>query len=300
MNPIVVSGLLVALITSGCADALPHETAATPSSSPSASRSPQRSTNEADSYVGFHPESRLEDGDVVMPLTFVDGSSAEVVAPRDLGIQDMSAAIYTAAGLGVVDRTIDFRYGGPGGFVYEGPLETYEGYDGSPVEVWKGRPGDWECPNLVFRFGDWFVGVRTCQDELSASEKETWAGSLRGTVTDEGFLVLSSTPPLVLQETGGHEGPELILGMDRANWIELVSGECDPEKIASDGDIRIMPDGTRVSFNRLEDGNSGIEHDWFASWCEDGLMRVQVEYGYKDFAQAAAEGFRLRDIVLAP
>ena len=61
-----------------------------------------------------------------------------------------------------------------------------------------------------------------------------------------------------------------------------------------------MADGTRVSFNRLEDGHSKIEYDWFVSWCEDGLMRVQVDYAYEDFAVAAAEGFRIRDIVLAP
>ena len=60
-----------------------------------------------------------------------------------------------------------------------------------------------------------------------------------------------------------------------------------------------MGDGTRVSFNRLEDGHSKIEYDWFVSWCEDGLMAVQIEYAYADFAEAAAEGFRIRDIVLA-
>lgn len=212
----------------------------------------------------------------------------------------MSAAVYTAGGLGGVDRTIDFRYLDGSTFMHEGPLESYEGVDGSKVELWNPVPDmPAGCPNLVFRFGDWFVGVRTCQGKLSASEKETWAGSLQGNVTREGFLVLSSAPPLVLQETGGHEGPELILGQDRANWVELEPGECDPEKVANDGDIRIMPDGTRVSFNQIGGGNNSYEYDWFVSWCEDGLMGVQVAYAYKDFAQAAAEDFRLRNIVLA-
>lgn len=60
-----------------------------------------------------------------------------------------------------------------------------------------------------------------------------------------------------------------------------------------------MPDGTRVSFNRIYHENK-IEYNWFASWCEDGLMVVQVEYAYEGFARAAAERFRIRDIVLAP
>jgi hypothetical protein len=194
---------------------------------------------------------------------------------------------------------MDFRYLNGSSFMYEGPLEAYEGDGGAPVEVWKGPPGDWECPNLVFRFGDWFVGVRTCQGELSESEKRDWARLLRGKVTSGGFLVLFATEPLVLTEAGGHEGPEIYLGMDRANWIQLQPGKCNPDNYASDGHIRIMPDGTRVSFNQLEDGNSKIEYDWFVSWCEDGLMRVQVEYAYEEFAKTAAASFRLREIVLA-
>ena len=270
-----------------------------PPSLPSTSPSPEQSSQESSEYVGFHPESRVENGQIVMPLTFVDGSSGEVIAPPELGIQEMSAAIYTVGGLGSVDRTMNFRYGEPAGFVHEGPLETYEGYDGQPVEVWKGTPGDWECPNLVFRFEDWYVGVRTCQRDLSAREKELWARSLRGDVTTEGFLVLSSEQPLVLQETGGHEGPEIILGMDRANWIELEPGRCDPADLPDEGDVRTMPDGTRVSFSRIGNGNSGIEYDWFAAWCEDGLMRVQVSHAYQDFVVAAAEGFRRRGIAVA-
>lgn len=91
----------------------------------------------------------------------------------------------------------------------------------------------------------------------------------------------------------------MYLGMDRANWIQLMPGECDPRTYANDGDIQMMPDGTRVTFDRLQDGNSGIEYDWFVTWCEDGLMRIQVEYAFENFAKTAAESFRLRKIVLA-
>ena len=236
---------------------------------------------------------------VVMPLVFVDGSSATAVARADLGLQDMSAAIYTSGGLGGIDRTMDFRYQVGSSLMGEGPLESYEGPDGAPVEMWKPTDHPAECPFLVYRFGEWFVGVRTCQDELTESEKRDWARSLRGNITDGGFLVLTAEPPLRLQETGGHEGPEMILGMDRANWIGLEPGRCDPETVANDGNIRTMADGTRVSFNRIAGGNTKYEYNWFASWCEDGLVRIQVEYAYEEFAKAAAEGFRLRDIVLA-
>lgn len=299
MRRVGLGTLVCALLVSGCGGAREISATGAPSGAQSVSPSPTPTPAKDTKYVSFHPESSVEEGLVEMPLVFVDGSAGEVIAPPDLGIQNMSAAIYTAGGLRGVDRTMSFRYGEPAGFVHEGPLETYEGYNGQPVEVWEGTPGDWECPNLVFRFEDWYVGVRTCQGELSAREKELWARSLRGHVAEEGFLVLSAEPPLILQETGGHEGPEMILGIDRANWIELEPGRCDPADLPDEGDIRTMDDGTRVSFSRIEDGNSRIEYDWFVTWCEDGLMLVQVSYAYEDFALAAAQGFRMRNITLA-
>lgn len=298
MKTIAVA-LLVAVAATGCGGARP-QAAVSSGSSDSPSSTPEPSPKASEDYVGFHPSTRVEDGQVVMPLTFVDGSSAELVAPLDLGIQDMAAAIYTSGGLGGVDRTIDFNYGDGSVLMHEGPINAYEGVDGSTVELWKPDPGTPAgCPNLVYRFGDWFVGVRTCQDELTESEEEDWARLLRGEVTERGFLVLSSEDPLVLQETGGHEGPEMILGYEGANWIELSPGECDPAKIPDEGDIRSMADGTRVSFSRIGGADSKIEYNWFAEWCEDGSMRVQIAYAYKDFVEAAAEGLRLRNIVLA-
>lgn len=272
-----------------------------PAQSESSSGSPTPTTEgtEEPRYVGFLPESVMQEGMVVMPLVFPDGSSGEVVAPVDLGIQRMAIAVFSAGGLGRVDRTMNFRYGEPAGLTHEGPLETYEGHGGHAVELWEGAPGHWECPNLVFRFGSWYVGVRSCQGDLSTRDKEQWARSLRGDVTEEGFLVLTAEPPLVLQKKGGRDGPELILGMGRADWIELEPGRCDPDQLPDEGDIRTMKDGTRVSFSRIEDGNSGVEYDWFATWCEDGSVLVQVSYAYEDFAVAAAEGFRMRDIALA-
>lgn len=293
----MVAGVLAGLVATGCGTIRPNERAEAASTSPSASPSTAKSTKEPEEYVGFHPQSRPEGDNIVMPLTFVDGTSGEAVAPSDLGIQTMSAAIYTAAGLGGVDRTIDFLYRDGSTFMHEGPLETYKGVNGSPVELWKPVPHVWgRCPNLIFRFGAWFVGVRNCQDKLSDAERKIWARLLTGEVTNGGFLVLSAAAPLQLQETGGHEGSELILREGRANWIEMAPGKCDPKQLPDDGDIRTMADGTRVSFSRVGTDTN----NWFAQWCEEGLVEVQVSQAFEDFALAAADDFRLRDIVLAP
>jgi hypothetical protein len=248
---------------------------------------------------GFVPSSRSEGGKTIMPVTFVDGSVGEIVADEALGINEMIVDAFTAGGLDYIDRTIDFSYGDGSYFMHEGPLETLEGADGSTVEVWNPAPDmPAECPYLVYRFGDWFVGVRTCQQNLSTQERSDWARSLSGHVTDDRFLILSAKAPLVLQETGGHEGPELTLGSGRANWIELEPGGC-PANLPDEGDIRTMSDGTLVSFSRIGGPESKLDYNWYAEWCEDGLLRVQIEYAYQDFVEGAAEGFRMRDIVLA-
>lgn len=295
------AALIVVVLAASCDDAPPsQDVGQAPRPSPTAEHTPEEADPQSRKYVGFRPTSSVEDGKVVMPLAFVDGSKATVVASPKLGLQETTAAVYTSGGLGGIDRTIDFRYRDGSAFMHKGPLETYEGVDGSEVELWDPVPDmPAGCPNLMFRFGDWFVGVRTCQDHLSDSEKRTWARSLRGEVTDEGFLVLSAEPPLVLQEAGGHEGPELILGMDRSNWVQFEPGKCDSEKIPDEGDIRTMTDGTKVSFSQLGGGNNSYKYDWGVTWCEDGLVTVQVDYAYKRFAEAVAEGLRLRDIVLA-
>jgi hypothetical protein len=183
--------------------------------------------------------------------------------------------------------------------MYEGPLESYEGSDGIAVEVWEPAPDTDFCPNLVYRFGAWFVGVRTCQNDLSDQDKETWARSLEGRVTDDGFLVLSARSPLRLQETGGHEGPEMILGQGRWNWIEMKPGPCSPDNLPDEEDMRTMSDGTVVSFSRTGGANSKVKNNWFATWCEDHSVLIQVSEASRAFAEGAAEGLRMRGIDLA-
>jgi Tol biopolymer transport system component len=271
-----------------------------PSNEDPSNEDPPTAAAPAGDGPGFQPPSHTTEGMTFMHVTFVDGSEGEIVADKDLGIAEMTAQVYTAGGVRGIDRTILFAHGDASALRHEGPVETYEGADGDAVEVWEPAPDTYLCPNLVYGFGEWFVGVRTCQADLSKAEKETWARSLRGRIAEDGFLVLGATSPLRLQETGGHEGPELILGAGRANWIEIEPGRCDPERVPDEGDVRTMSDGTEVSFSRIQDGKSGVEYDWYASWCEDGLVSIQVSEAYEDFAVAAAEGFRLRDINLAP
>jgi len=110
MKRLAIVALVIAALCGGCGQSRPIRAGSSPSSTPTPSESSQASEKKENDYVGFYPKSRVDGDKVVMPLTFLDGSSAEAVAATGLGIQDMSATIYTSGGLGVVDRTMDFRY----------------------------------------------------------------------------------------------------------------------------------------------------------------------------------------------
>lgn len=243
----------------------------------------------------FYPTTYREDGRIIMPVTFVDGSRAELVFDVHLRPKDLGVYGFTSGGLGGIDRTLVFRHAE--GQIYEmhsGPLETYEGHAEGTVEVWEGPPGDFPCPHLIYRFGNWFVAVRTCQGQLSKDEKAQWARSLVGRVTHEGFLVLDARVPLVLQKTGGHEGPQLLLQGSEEGWpfITLTPLPCDPERPPGNEDVRTMDDGQRVGFSR----GGGTS---YADWCEDGAMFIQVESTDQGYVEAAAQGLRVRNVSLS-
>lgn len=270
--------------------------AASPSESPAPSSSPfvPPSTHTAPIPGAFYPTLSREGDRTVMPVTLVDGTTAELVfadglEPRQLGIYGE-----IVGGLGRIDRAIYYRYGDDSAFKGSGPLATFEGRDGAVVEEWEPPPGSFRCPTLVFRFGDWFVGVRTCQDQLTPEEKTEWARRLLGRQTDDGFLVLSALAPLTIAAAGEHEGPQLwVVGPERGwPFIILTPGACDPDQPASNEELRVTADGQVVSFSR-------IGRIWYADWCEDGRMKVQVESPDRGYVEAAAEGLRVRRIQIS-
>ena len=149
----------------------------------------------------------------------------------------------------------------------------------------------------MFRFGDWFVGVRTCYDELSSEEKAQWARLLLGRQTEDGFLVLDAEPPLTIAAAGEHEGPDLWLqGSDRGSpFITLRPGPCTLDEPARNQELRVMPDGQEVLIGPI----AGQVETWYANWCEDGMMYVGVDSRDREYVEAAAEGLRIRNVTLA-
>jgi streptogramin lyase len=279
---------------------LPDGTGPTATPSPTVTAEPKRGTGPI--RGAFYPPTYREGARIVMPVSFVDGTTAEVVFRGDLGADELGTYGEIGGGLGEVDRSIYFRYGTGSQFTGSGPLAAYEGHAGSTVEEWTppsdafGGLLDAECPILVFRFGDWFVGVRTCLDELSSEEKAQWARLLVGRQTEDGFLVLDAEPPLTIDEAGEREGPALWLqGSDRGSpFITLRPGPCTLDEPARNQELRVMPDGQEVLIGPI----AGQVETWSANWCEGG-MYVGVDSRDRDYVEAAAEGLRIQNITLA-
>ena len=302
-RPLVVSGTTAwsaigeSIRRWGLPDGTPSPTA-TPS--PTVTEEPERGSGPI--RGAFYPPTYREGENIVMPVTFVDGTTAEVVFRGDLMADELGTYGEIGGGLGEVDRSIYFRYGTASQFKGSGPLASYAGHGRSTVEEWT-PPSDAfgglhaGCPILVFRFGDWFVGVRTCLDELSSEEKAQWARLLVGRQTADGFLVLDSEPPLTIDEAGEREGPDLWLqGADRGSpFITLRPGPCTLDEPARNQELRVMPDGQEVLVARI----AGQVGTWYANWCEGGMMYVGVDSRDRAYVEAAAEGLRIRNITLA-
>jgi hypothetical protein len=206
-------------------------------------------------HAGFEPRTYSEGDSVVMPVTFPDGTTAELVYPSKLKLSDLRVQPYSSGyGPGFAR---DF-------LVLDMPVaEVIEGYDEAELlaEYEDGRGstvGLWQLPPdglyLTFQFGSWAVLVYDYPGEAGMSEEDRalWATKFHGRDAEDGFLLLEAEPPLTLAQAGEHAGPELGFwsrdGDSRA--LHLFAGECTPY-----GDE--MVNGVVVD----------RESDDFAAWC---------------------------------
>lgn len=246
---------------------------------------------------GYYPTVREEGGLLVMSVTFADGSSTELVFPASLGLQQMGFYGFSGGRIEDVVQTIKYVYGDAAEVQGSGPIETYKGYDGSPVELWQ-PPPDFaiDCRYLVYRFRDWSAAVSSCPENLSQGQRAAWAKNLKGTVAEDGFLVLEAEPPLdlaSLPEDSVEVAPKIWAHPPGAwPFFSFRPGTCDPTSPPSQEDVRVMGDGTTVSFSRMG-------QEWFVDWCEDGRLIIQLESKTLAYAEDVAANLRARNTHLA-
>ena len=151
---------------------------------------------EVEEPARFRP-STLEEGErVVLPLTFPDGTRAELSYPRSLAVERFTIRPYSSGALagvaardfaiyaGDVDSVLaDWNHGTRPGLVAE-----YRDRDGSAVGLWRVRRAETSVHYLGFQFGRWavlvydYVGAGTMTD----AGRATWVESFHGRETEDG------------------------------------------------------------------------------------------------------------------
>jgi hypothetical protein len=256
-----------------------------------------------DGELGFVPPTYREGGRVVLPITFPDGSRAELLYPPELEIAQLGVFPYTSGTLrrisptpargDSVARDFVIHYGDLDALLVsrnEGKpprlLAQYEGGDGQTVGLWDFGWND-TAHYLGFQFGRWAVLVYDYIAEgaaMTEAERASWAASFAGRKTDEAFLLLEGSGPLRLARVGEHAGPRLTFSAgEPTRALLLFPGECRPHP-----DQTLLVDGTRVQW-----------HGRFASWCLSGSMNVHAE-GSRDFIGALIRGLEVRNVAIAP
>jgi len=175
--------------------------------------------------LGFVPTTNVEEGKVLLPVTFPDATSAELVYPPGLEIAELGVFPYTSGTLhgksstpgrsDFVARDFVIRYGH-----LEKMLEVwnkgrsprllaqYEGVDAQAVGLWD-LGWDDTAHKLGFQFGRWTVLVYdyVAAGAMSDAERATWAASFSGRETADGFLLLEASGPLRLVSTPAPSSP---------------------------------------------------------------------------------------------
>jgi hypothetical protein len=207
---------------------------------------PTTSPTPSPSYLGenerWAPPTHREGGRTVMPVTFPDGTTAQLVYPPELAIEGLSVYPDTYADGGPrdcgssVSATRYDPHGEGDWYVGDRPLWEHTRPDRLTVQLWKATP-DHGGSFLVYRFGSWTVLV-PCSESAASEDLRLWAESLHGEVTPEGLLMLESTPPLVVNPWRDH--PPVIRFSDRHVIFELGSdsAQCDPSS-RGDGDTGV-------------------------------------------------------------
>jgi hypothetical protein len=279
--------LLLALVTTSCADPVSGTSDSGPTMEASPSVSP---TGTGEAFRAFIPPTRTEGDRVVLPIVFPDGTSAELVYPPELDLAGLGVRPYWA-GCG---RDFGFYHYDPYGTLYEGePIQTWTRPDGQTVGVYDGVERDLGLDRepivyLIFHFGSWTIDVYDYGGKaaLSDGEREACAMGLSASITDEGWPVLSGPPEI---ELGGDE-PELEFGgLGRKEpFVLFFPGPCEPE--SDENEELPTIDGVPVSLTK-----------GFASWCHpDEMMRIHVYFtGEPTFVERLVKDLEVRDVHLA-
>jgi hypothetical protein len=215
------AGLVVTQVAGEGGDPLstPALTTVTPSTVASSTVPP--------SAAVFVPRTTREGNRTVLPVTFPDGSTAELFYPTALGLAGMG--VQPDVSLLRVQEPgpryeLVFSRGGPVPGLLKGdrPVGRYQTAQGRPVQLWPAV----ENPGVLSGYGYWLeyrIGAWTVlagvADRAMAAEV---ARNLDGRQTGDGFVVIQAGGPFALSgEYGEGRGAQLAIG-DRSPLPDAI------------------------------------------------------------------------------
>jgi hypothetical protein len=222
----------------------------------------------------FIPPTRTEGDLEVVAVTFPDGSTAELAYPASLGLAGLGVTPYMAG----CDHDFGFTHYDPRDVRYYGePLEVYTGSSGE-VGLYKSVKGWGGSDLLMFHFGPWWVDLYQYPHERSMPEgRKDCAENLRGTLIDDGWIVLSGPPNLGLND------PELWIGDlgPERRFVILYPDRCENESTS---------DATMIGGVHVDKSHE------FADWCDPSGIRIHVYFEPgSTFFDDVFEGLEIRD-----
>lgn len=250
-------------LAAGCGTGGSDDTADTPATSAAAEascpevESPPPTSGPApapeESGPLFRPATYREGDRTVMPVTFLDGTSAELVYEPELALEDTLVVPGWAGGTtpGEVSRDFLIRYG---------TLTDLASFLTELVSTELVRSDAIVCvyrvtglsDYLMFQFEDWVVGIHSA-DAMSPDVRATWARDLSLRVAPDGFPVLGSSGGTHFWEHGpglgfqqGGPGIQVILDGCALDEDTYESGE-----LAGYGRRCIAGTGVEISVNNF-------------------------------------------------
>lgn len=263
-------------------------------------RAMKRCREERRSYAGdqFIPPVSRNGGDVVLPVVFPDGATAELVYPpklnvHRLGIQPAVSLALRARGKYYEEFLMISKTDIDEVAKTDEILETYEGPLGT-VRVYRPKSRrEFGNPLLIHhRVGSWniSVGDGNAGSLMGKRNRRLWAESLDGYETKNGFIVFEPHPPLAFANGPGQ--PNLYFH-SCFRFIELRLERCEDLKGAklAKGQYTEVVRGTTV--HRYERTRNQV----YANWCTPSRrVSVYLDDFDKRYVDLAVKAFRVTEV----
>lgn len=238
--------------------------------------SPVRSLTRVESAPNLlNARATAKDGVETIRVVFPDGTRARVRYPAELDLDRLGSRPFQGLWVDGEYRQLIAPYNGELEITQGGePIRSFAGH----VTLWPRQAGSGSRGQvLLFAFGSWRMAMYDWPQGLDFERRLLVARELRGSVTGDGYLVLSGSRRVKLARPGdtalgAPAGPQLWFGGGATDMVALIpTPDC--------GEARGLPRAVRGRGHRVKET------------CRSGVRVVAV--GDDRFVDRALDGIRI-------